>query len=328
MTPPSPENTDFVNAIKSELLIPYLIEKQEAEPVLIVVCLDVAAIAFEEESGFSIEYTDDNDDGNNDNEVIPKKIVVSLQSSGSSELLRVEAENKLGGLLDLTVKICDAAIKRGLRSSPSEKDIYGNSCTVSPSTFESLRRSTLSPSFLPSTPALPEHPAIVYHIKQTMADPGFDGVERHSPPLTAVRPKIEPSSSPPPDIPPRTHISSTTNNHEDDGTQNTCGDATLIESLTGGNTEMIQSAVKNGLPPDQGDKDLMKDVTLHGNQAPENPTRKRIYRTAFGALEQGNGQTLPPAQRRVAGDGHPNGGLLTNSSKGFPEVFYTDDTSP
>lgn len=125
MTPPSPENTDFVNAIKSELFIPYLIEKQEAEPVLIVVCLDVAAIAFEEESGFSIEYTDDNDDGNNDNEVIPKKIVVSLQSSGSSELLRVEAENKLGGLLDLTVKICDAAIKRGPRSSPSEKDIYG-----------------------------------------------------------------------------------------------------------------------------------------------------------------------------------------------------------
>ena len=144
MTPPSPENTDFVNAIKSELLIPYLIEKQEAEPVLIVVCLDVAAIAFEEESGFSIEYTDDNDDGNNDNEVIPKKIVVSLQSSGSSELLRVEAENKLGGLLDLTVKICDAAIKRGPRSSPSEKDIYGKYFYFLSSQAKSITLSVIS----------------------------------------------------------------------------------------------------------------------------------------------------------------------------------------
>ncbi|RSL79364.1 hypothetical protein CDV31_017214, partial [Fusarium ambrosium] len=85
---------------------------------------NVATIAFEREAEFSIEDTNDNDEENNDNEVIPKKIVVSLQSSGSSELLRVEAENKLGGLFDLMVKICDAAIKHGPRASPSEKDIY------------------------------------------------------------------------------------------------------------------------------------------------------------------------------------------------------------
>ncbi|RSL82775.1 hypothetical protein CEP52_016881 [Fusarium oligoseptatum] len=60
----------------------------------------------------------------NDNEAIPEKIVVSLQSSGSSELLRVEAKNQIGGLLDLTAKICDEAIKREPRSSLSEKDIY------------------------------------------------------------------------------------------------------------------------------------------------------------------------------------------------------------
>ncbi|RMI94948.1 hypothetical protein BHE90_006035 [Fusarium euwallaceae] len=100
MAPPSSENTKLVEAIKN-----------------------VAAIAFEEKSGFSIEYTDDNDD-ENDNEAIPEKIVVSLQSSGSSELLRVEAKNQIGGLLDLTAKICDEAIKREPRSSLSEKDIY------------------------------------------------------------------------------------------------------------------------------------------------------------------------------------------------------------
>ncbi|RSL40217.1 hypothetical protein CEP54_016168 [Fusarium duplospermum] len=101
MAPPSPGNAKFVNAIKN-----------------------IAAIAFEGKSGFSIECTDNNDDENNDKEAVTEKIVVSLQSSGSSELLQVEAENEIGGLLDLMDKTCDEAIKRGSRSSPSEEDIY------------------------------------------------------------------------------------------------------------------------------------------------------------------------------------------------------------
>jgi hypothetical protein len=81
-------------------------------------------------------------------------------------------------------------------------------------------------------------------------------LEGEQAPLTAVHPKINPSPSPPPDILPSTHISLTANNHEDDGIQKTCGDAALIESLTGGrDNEMIRSAGEKGLPPDQDDKD-------------------------------------------------------------------------
>ncbi|RTE69696.1 hypothetical protein BHE90_015918 [Fusarium euwallaceae] len=120
MAPPSSENTKLVEAIKN-----------------------VAAIAFEEKSGFSIEYTDDNDD-ENDNEAIPEKLVVTLQPSGSSELLRVETKNQIGGLLDLTAKICDEAIKREPRSSLSEKDIYGKYFYFLPSNEESITLSLIS----------------------------------------------------------------------------------------------------------------------------------------------------------------------------------------
>ncbi|KAI8710792.1 hypothetical protein NCS52_01539100 [Fusarium sp. LHS14.1] len=106
MAPPSSENTKFAKAITN-----------------------VAAIAFPDESGLSIEVTDANDDENNDDKVISKITVVSLQSSGTSELLRVEADDEIGGLFRVGVKICDVAIKGRPRSLLSEEDI--STCTES-----------------------------------------------------------------------------------------------------------------------------------------------------------------------------------------------------
>ncbi|KAI8710361.1 hypothetical protein NCS52_01581100 [Fusarium sp. LHS14.1] len=172
-----------------------------------------------------------------------------------------------------------------------------------------------------------------------MEDSGFDSVDKGSPGLKPFYPKIKPSPSPPLDTPPPKHMPSTTANHEDHGPGKACGtsgDAVLVEHLGNGQKpEIARSAAEEDLPPDQDDKDLMKNVTFPGSQAPVKPTLKRLHETAFGASEQDNGRIPHPTRWRVVhqldnetGDGHPNGGLLTNSSKGVLQVSYTDDTSP
>lgn len=137
-----------------------------------------------------------------------------------------------------------------------------------------------------------------------MANSTFDGVEQETPLLTPVRLKIEPSPIPSPDIPPRTHISSTANNYKNHRLKSapaTSGDAVLVGYLGDGKKpEIALSAGGEGLHPDQDDKDQMKEVTLPGNQAPKNSIQKKLYRTASGNLEQSNSQTLPLARRRVA----------------------------
>ncbi|KAH7232526.1 hypothetical protein B0J15DRAFT_505448, partial [Fusarium solani] len=139
-----------------------------------------------------------------------------------------------------------------------------------------------------------------------------------------VRPNIKPSPSPPPDIPPPKHMPSTTANHEDDGTQNTCGDKTLIEFLTGGNMGMMQSAVKKGLPPDrddQGDKDepQVKDASLLHSQPTKN--LKRLSDDALELLKEDDSHIGRSIRRKIAhqsdnetSDGHPSEGS-TNASE-------------
>jgi hypothetical protein len=114
---------------------------------------------------------------------------------------------------------------------------------------------------------------------------------------------------------------STTNNHEDDGTQNTRGDETLMESLTGGNIEVIQAAVKRGLPPDQDDQDepQVKDASLPRSQPTEN--LKRLAHDVFEASEKDNSHIGRPVRRKIVyqsdnetGDGHPSEGS-TNASE-------------
>ncbi|EEU38617.1 uncharacterized protein NECHADRAFT_88520 [Fusarium vanettenii 77-13-4] len=166
-----------------------------------------------------------------------------------------------------------------------------------------------------------------------MADSGFDGVEIHTPTLTAVHPKINPSPSPPPDILPSTHISSAANNREDDGSQKTRGDATLIGSLTGGDLEMVRSASKQGLPPDQDDKDepQVNDVSLHCGPTPKK--LKRLYDAFSEACKKDDSYTHRSTRRRTGhqscheiGDGHPNEGL--NFSEDLRLVIHRDTTPP
>ncbi|RTE75468.1 hypothetical protein BHE90_010091 [Fusarium euwallaceae] len=174
-----------------------------------------------------------------------------------------------------------------------------------------------------------------------MADSSFGVVDKNSPRMEPFHPTIKPSPSTPPGIPPPKRIPSTTENHENDGTQkthNTGGDAVLIRSLTDGRSmEMIRSADETGLPPTQGDEeeDLMKNVTIPGSQAPVKPAVKRLIETAFGASEQRDIHIGRSIRRKIVhqlddetGDRRPNEELLTNSLKSFPLVFYTDDTSP
>ncbi|KAI8710793.1 hypothetical protein NCS52_01539200 [Fusarium sp. LHS14.1] len=167
-----------------------------------------------------------------------------------------------------------------------------------------------------------------------MTDPGFDGVGKNTPLLTAAHPKMTPSPSPPPDILSSTHISSAVNN-EDDGGRGTGGDATLIRFLTDGrDIETIHPAGEKGLPPDQDDKEDLKNVTLPLSQAPEKPMLKRLREATLAASEQDNGQILHPARRRAVSqpdnetcDGHPNEGSLTNFSKRGSLAIYDDVSS-
>ncbi|RSL81128.1 hypothetical protein CDV31_017065 [Fusarium ambrosium] len=161
-----------------------------------------------------------------------------------------------------------------------------------------------------------------------MAYSGFDGVEIHTPTLTAVHPKISPPPSPLPDILPSTHISSATNNREDDGSQKTGGDAILIGFLTGGDLEMIQAASEQGLPPDQGDKDepQVKDASLPRSQPTE--SLKRLAHDAFEASEKDNSHIDRPVRRKFVyqsddetGDGHPSGESTNSSEASFLRVY-------
>lgn len=169
-----------------------------------------------------------------------------------------------------------------------------------------------------------------------MEDSGLDSVDKGSPGLKPFYPNLELSPSPPP--PKR--MPSTTANHGDHGPGKACGtsgDAVLVEHLGNWESpEIALSAAEEDLPPDQGDKeeDLMKNVTFPGSQAPVKPTLKRLYETAFGAPEQGNGRITHPIRRRVVhqldnktGDAHLNERSLTNFSKGASLIIY-DPPSP
>ncbi|RSL40438.1 hypothetical protein CEP54_016120 [Fusarium duplospermum] len=171
-----------------------------------------------------------------------------------------------------------------------------------------------------------------------MEDSRLDGMEKGSPGLKPFNPKIQPSPSPPPDTPSPKHAPSTTANHEDHRPRRasaTEGDAKLIESLTGGDLEMIRLAGEKGLPPDQDDKDKpqVEDASLPRSQPPQS-----LKRLSDGVLKQlgiGGSQIGRSTRQKIVhqsdngtGGGYPNERLLTIFSEAHPPVIYDDSPPP